>query len=362
MTASLPLLRLSFLVLPALGGVFLLPTAGCSDYDLAGPGEFTPAEQPDGLEAVTYTETFVQRVAPASDILFVIDNSGSMEEEQTALAENFWNFIQFFADSTLDYHIGVTTNDDYMGQWPIGQLYGSIPYIDPTTVDPVGTFVSNANVGDEGWGACEMGLEAARKALSEPLLSGYNAGFYREDALLNLIIVSDEHDFGGTAECNGIHYTEFIPFFLELKGSRGTDLLNFAAIVGDDPLGCVSDWGSADPGSEYHAVANGVGGSTYSICSHDWEPVLTELGLQSAGLSRSFNLSLIPIPETIVVTLDAVPDDAAPAYTLEECVGDGNPCDWYYNGVSNSIDFPDVENIPTEGSRLAVSYQSEESA
>ncbi|MCK6527481.1 hypothetical protein L6R50_07910 [Myxococcota bacterium] len=342
--------------------VVLVAAAGCSDYDLAGPGEFVPAEQPDALEAETVTETFLQRVAAASDILFVVDNSGSMEEEQEALAQNFWNFIQFFADSTLDYHIGVVTNDEYFGQWPIGQLHGDVRYIDPTTPDPVGTFTANANVGDEGWGECEMGLEAVRRAVTTPLVDGYNAGFYRESALLSVIVVSDEHDFGGTGTCSGIHYSEFIPFFLDLKGPEGRDLLHFSAIVGDIPGGCTSDWGSADPGTEYHAVVDGVGGSAYSICEHDWEGVLTELGLESAGLRRSFNLSLVPIPESIVVTLDEVPDDDAPAHTLELCTGQTETCDWKYDPVSNSIEFPDLQRIPPEGGRLQVTYKTQESA
>lgn len=41
--------------------VALVPAAGCSDDDLAGPGEFVPAEQPDALEAETVTETFPRR-------------------------------------------------------------------------------------------------------------------------------------------------------------------------------------------------------------------------------------------------------------------------------------------------------------
>lgn len=43
------------------------------------------------------------------DILWVIDNSGSMCEEQTELRDQFSQFIEKFARTNTDFHIGVTT-------------------------------------------------------------------------------------------------------------------------------------------------------------------------------------------------------------------------------------------------------------
>ncbi|MFP4598842.1 MAG: hypothetical protein ACLFVJ_11350 [Persicimonas sp.] len=43
------------------------------------------------------------------DILWVIDNSGSMCEEQAALRDNFQSFIQDISKRNIDFHIGVTT-------------------------------------------------------------------------------------------------------------------------------------------------------------------------------------------------------------------------------------------------------------
>ena len=45
------------------------------------------------------------------DILWVIDNSCSMTEEQQALSQNFASFVQYFVGSGLDYHIGVVSTD-----------------------------------------------------------------------------------------------------------------------------------------------------------------------------------------------------------------------------------------------------------
>lgn len=50
-----------------------------------------------------------------SDILFVIDNSGSMAQEQENLAENLREFINGIVSAQNDFHIGVITTDvDYL--------------------------------------------------------------------------------------------------------------------------------------------------------------------------------------------------------------------------------------------------------
>jgi hypothetical protein len=57
------------------------------------------------------------------DILFVIDNSGSMGEEQANLAANFGSFIEVLEDPQVEanYRIGVTTTDNGNEWCPPGQ-------------------------------------------------------------------------------------------------------------------------------------------------------------------------------------------------------------------------------------------------
>src|SRR5262245_34619860 len=59
------------------------------------------------------------------DLLFVIDNSGSMGQEQTNLIANFPNFINVLDMSGLDYRVAVTTtsrNYTYYMTTPIGNI------------------------------------------------------------------------------------------------------------------------------------------------------------------------------------------------------------------------------------------------
>ena len=48
------------------------------------------------------------------DILFVVDNSGSMGEEQANLSENFGRFVGVLEadDVKANYRLGITTTDD----------------------------------------------------------------------------------------------------------------------------------------------------------------------------------------------------------------------------------------------------------
>jgi len=335
------------------GFVLLLALASCSETQLRTIYEEpTIYDQPDALGPTIWTDEFQQRTVEASDILFVVDDSCSMEDEQEELAANFDNFIQSFVGTNLDYHIGVARGDLEPGaaeEWGVlEQLSDGTRWIDASTADPVSAFNDIANVGSSGSGECEMGLQSSFAALTYQSNPGRpNEGFYREDAMLTLVLISDEIDhwdagglFGGN--CNGISPTEYIPWFLySLKGSGNQDKLIFTAIVGDRPGGCSTNDDSAAEGEGYWDVIDGVGGNFLSVCSDDWSGFLTELGYEAAGLKRSFHLRRIPIAETISVTIDG----EEPAAGV-----------WSYSPVTNSIDFP-IEHVPDELAMVTVTYQ-----
>ncbi len=56
-------------------------------------------------------DVFQQSRRNVVDVLMVVDNSGSMIEEQAKLATNFQAFIQVFSDIDVDWQIGVITTD-----------------------------------------------------------------------------------------------------------------------------------------------------------------------------------------------------------------------------------------------------------
>jgi hypothetical protein len=84
---------------------------GCSDYNLANTAPPLEAPNAKELESPTRTDEIVQLTTPSADVLWVVDNSSSMSDNQRALTDNFPVFFDWFLGSGLDYHIGVVSTD-----------------------------------------------------------------------------------------------------------------------------------------------------------------------------------------------------------------------------------------------------------
>ena len=90
------------------------------------------------LEPKSRADFFKQRNAVV-DILWVIDNSTSMADDQKALAANFSSFIGFLSATNVDYHIGVVDSDmQHAGHQ--GRLQGTEKVITTTTADKANAF------------------------------------------------------------------------------------------------------------------------------------------------------------------------------------------------------------------------------
>lgn len=165
------------------------------------------------------------------DILFVIDNSLSMDEEQDSLSANFVEFTNVLnaIDGGLpDVHIGVVSTDIGTGASgvcsPSGdngtlqtapRVAGCSPPTDAYISDVLNpntgmrernytdslaeTFSCIAELGTAGCGF-EQPLESMRRALNGSNIN--NAGFLRDNAYLAVILITDEDDC--STENNGM--------------------------------------------------------------------------------------------------------------------------------------------------------------
>jgi len=331
----------------ALAGVAAL--SGCKrTYDFVEPVEVPTAGEPPSLETPVKTDVITQVTTPEVDILWVIDNSGSMAEEQAKLASNFSAFMEFFLDSGLDWHIGVVSTDCDGAEKGKLQGAGGYRYLDVDSPNPVALFQQMATLGTNG-SFDERGRRAAYSALTDPLLSGYNAGFYRENASLHVIVISDENDYSAQNPSRN----EFINFMNSIKPDPET--VTFSSIVGPQN-GCAT----AEAGTDYLAVTAAVGGITESICLDDWAPVHEQLGLQAAGLKREYFLSDVPVAGTIEVVVEDG-DYVYEGINLTEGEDPETDCEslacfqYEYDERRNSIVMLDY--VPSPLAKIIVSYE-----
>lgn len=235
---------------------------------------------------------------------------------------------------------------------------GQLSLADPVTVltpdlpDVAELFGEQVAVGTGGAG-WELGLEAARLALSEPLRSGDNAGFLRDDAGLAIIFLSDEDDYSPERAA------DYLLAFGESKGQaafRDPGLLTVSAVTGVDPppyagaLACDSDDGAAEYGARYVALADWTGGAIESICDEDFSPIAAELGLVVSGLRTEFVLSQPADANTLSVASYASTDAASLIATYTQ------DADYQYLPERNSIRFEPHAWPPSEA-LVVVEYE-----
>jgi hypothetical protein len=276
-----------------------------------------------------------------ADMLFVIDNSGSMSDNQANLRRNFVQLADYLQHQTIDFQVSVITTDG-------ATLRGTPAVIYAGDDDPVGEFDRNANVGITGSGT-ERGYQQAQLALSSPLVTGANAGFLRPDSALEIIFVSDEEDQSpGTVE-------SYLTFFGSLVGPGRASRVRISAIVGDVPSGCDSMSGDADPAARYIQGVHATSGVFGSICSPSFANTLETIG-RGIGPQRDLRLSQTPdrsLPMEVRRYLSPAACDADTTFTSGMIILQGGNDGYVYDAASNRITFL---REPDLGTCLKVRY------
>lgn len=278
------------------------------------------------------------------DILWVIDDSGSMANERRRLVANFSRFLGELLTLKVDFQMGVTS----LSAMDNGRLRGTTKIIRNLTPNPGTIFEQNTTfpASRNRW---EQGLRMAQFALTPPNTAdgGTNVGFVRPNAALAIIVVTNEDDssFGTT--------DYYARAYRGLKGAGNENLVSFSVIGGTTPNGCTppgegSLYGSlADPAFRYQEVAVRTGGIVGSICDTTFEQTLVRIAQALNTLRRVFPLTLKPLLSSLTVTVvegtssTVVPNDPVRG--------------WQYRADTNSIVFLGTY-IPPPGSTVRVEY------
>lgn len=295
-----------------------------------------------GAENSINEEIFTQPDVGNVDVLWVVDNSCSMSDIQTHLGDRFRSFLDSFNALDIDYQLGVTSTDVFDSAQS-GKLLGPKKIMTNSDPDVLDLFAQATDLGTSG-SADERGLDAAYAALTDPLISADNAGLVREDAVLAVVVISDEED------SSDIGKTDFVNWLNAYKGDP--DRTSLSAVVGDwqnsiFDMGCTSSGFppvTAESGRRYIEVQRATGGTFQSICDSDFDQVLSYLAYGTSGLKFEFELEKRPTSiGGIVVEVDGVviPRNAANG--------------WFYDSSTNTVKFS-RRAIPGPNSVIYITY------
>lgn len=385
-----------FSVLPAFSGRRLATSALALPLLMGGCNQHP-------LDEVEMDSTIVDPVsfnfAPQNkvDVLLVVDNSGSMGEEQANLAANFGAFVDTLEDAGADYRIAVTTTDVQNLEWcqtttpENGKFQSSscrtrlqhftdqgggmdvsttacmeICDLDglsllPTAVEgdenpevrpwiqtggadsnlPEGVSGTEAFscMGPQGIDGCgfESPLEAMRLALIRTdTISEAEFGFLRQDAALMVIIVTDEVDCSTSADGQTI----FDPAGNRVFWSDPTSSSPTSAACWNAGVRCTGDAAGYDDCVAVDKAADGSDGNADNAVLRpvqdyiDALDAIQEIKNQSVGKPKRVHVSLIGgVPLDFASVLDVPYSDSSNA-AFQGKFGIGAGCTSEIGGVT----------------------------
>jgi hypothetical protein len=248
-----------------------------------------------------------------TDIVFFVDQSGSMSGDASHLAANFGTFISDLNATASDWQIIVVVDNTSCNHE--GILSPSVPDAETRFGDAVTTTL---------WGGPESGLAimADAVALTDP--TECNAGFLRPDALLHGVIVSDEPDSSPDP------WSDYVDAMVAKKGDAA--LVRISAIAGQMPTSCDA-WEALG----YAEAVAATGGAFIDICS-DWATSLAALAAEIAT-QDTFPLDQRAVPASITVTVNGQRIEAG----------------WTYDSATHAVVFEEA-SAPSEGDEVIIDY------
>lgn len=321
---------------------------------------FATACNENEFKRASNTEEFLQAPSNQVDILWVIDNSTSMINEQEAVALGAEDFIANLETTEMDFHLGVISTDVERTNPTAGVLLGNPQVLSAETPGYADAFRTRVQLGNDGTDQ-ESGLEAAVMAITAPNSVAVNAGFIRDGAMLSVIILSDENDcsdYGalGSAATGEDCYTrpdELTPvpdLVRDLVDAKGSDKVVLSGIIGPEIVdGCEA----TVPGRRYVNAVELLGGVRADICTTDYSLIMDSLGQVASGILTVFQLEKAAIEESIEVRVTPLEGEERVVPEYDEAAGvlDG----WSYLADYAQIEFKGTE-IPPRGAAIVVEY------
>ena len=283
----------------------------------------------------------------ASDIIIVVDNSGSMATHQIRLAQQA-KVMSDTLKQMQNVRVGVLSTDmDNFPNQPAGQFLKS--WIDSSDLNFETKLAERIQAGSDGSGT-EKPFDSVASFLSQKEV-GNNSGFWRDEAALTVVVISDAAD---QSTIEGVPF-EFAHLLFESKKSSGLPVGFHAIIVPSDAdPSCARDDITATPETTEDVVGM-FKGVVISLCAPDdlylkgLEKIAKDI-VNRAPLGVvpvSVPLKFIPIAQTISVQYGNL--------NIGENQNDG----WTYDSTKNRVTFPKSFNWSSQpaGTSLEIKFE-----
>lgn len=306
-------------------------------------------------------EDYLVETSPVADIIWVVDDSGSMDDDQARVAAAGSSFLTLATQSGLDWRMCVVdmtqdnsggcctdtnqTGDQWLGAGQSQQFLNCIQ-------DPAGSQTAD--------GGYEYGLTQAQDAIDTHLpRNASDPHAIRPEAKLVVIFVTDEpsqefkddsscpvSDFGTDwgAGCDTL-VTQWVSYFTGAE----RDAISHGVLVPGSTPDCSSqgDWSRG-----YEEIINQLGGTTGSICQSDLTATMALIIQDIVGSASPVILAHTPISVSLAVAKEDKTSQPSTYLALPRSRNLG----FDYRASSNTIVFigQDFSDPPYE---VVVSYR-----
>ncbi len=284
--------------------------------DLAG--EARAAITAKATWAQEKVDTFEVPPSIPVNIIFAVDQSCSMADQQAVLASEIQDFVDIFDAADVDVSIGVTTGQSN-GCFSGGVIRTSNPAGWKSTFTTAIADKSNTTY-----------TEALLEAVTRSVQASCNSGFRDASAPLHVVYISDEADQSPYYQVSNYwaSHATALQVYAGVAPLRAHAIADLTRTCGDAPN---------DPWA-YVAVANQTGGQRLNICNGGWSTGFQNIATQALGDLKFYRLSSrSPNTNSIDVKVDGV------------SVLTG----WTYDPARGGIVF---DEVPEPGVTIDVSY------
>jgi hypothetical protein len=253
----------------------------CADLDCAawtecgGSGDGGPGGGTDGGETCGFIMSTAMPTYAPVDIIFTIDNSGSMSEEASLVQEQVDDFTADIVASGVNFRVVLITAAGFV------------------TVDPA--------LASDPMRFRRIEASVSSHDSFEVILNTFSmySDFLRPSARTHIVVVTDdESDTSETSFRSSMEASLGHSFTFHAVASEDTTHCEPPGFCFINVPGCAGPRGeAADIGAAYYRLAFATSGTVFSICSVDWSPLWTTLR-ESVLLSASVPcVYALPEPE-----------------------------------------------------------------